>query len=449
MTFKPNIKNKLLCGVAVMLLPILLIACMAFYALQRNTETYEKMIGEVIDEIPRIGKVKGLILMAQMPPNDYLISANKTEQNTFGYFVEQINEALFELKNAPFSHQQEILLAGLAEDNWREGITFAQQLFAVKNPKTDQRGEELLEEFDAHLGKAVSLLNQLELRTYQEIEEDKQTAKTWIYSLYLVIGFSLAGGLAIASMAGLLLARMVLRPLKELSNRAEMIGRGEHPEPIILKNHDEFSQVMDVFNSMALNLKQNQADLKNMATRDGLTGLLNRREIRRLLGQELDRAKRRFSEMSVMMLDIDHFKNVNDTHGHQIGDEVLKGVATLLGQQIRTMDTVARYGGEEFIIITPESSDGALHIAERILAAVAGQPYSDGKGGSLNLTISIGLASYPKHAVEEYELVNKADMALYQAKELGRNQVCLASSPPLQKSHSNVIPIDKSSPTRQ
>lgn len=381
MTFKPNIKNKLLCGVAVMLLPILLIACMAFYALQRNTETYEKMIGEVIDEIPRIGKVKGLILMAQMPPNDYLISANKTEQNTFGYFVEQINEALFELKNAPFSHQQEILLAGLAEDNWREGITFAQQLFAVKNPKTDQRGEELLEEFDAHLGKAVSLLNQLELRTYQEIEEDKQTAKTWIYSLYLVIGFSLAGGLAIASMAGLLLARMVLRPLKELSNRAEMIGRGEHPEPIILKNHDEFSQVMDVFNSMALNLKQNQADLKNMATRDGLTGLLNRREIRRLLGQELDRAKRRFSEMSVMMLDIDHFKNVNDTHGHQIGDEVLKGVATLLGQQIRTMDTVARYGGEEFIIITPESSDGALHIAERILAAVAGQPYSDGKGG--------------------------------------------------------------------
>lgn len=432
-----------------MLLPILLIACMAFYALQRNTETYEKMIGEVIDEIPRIGKVKGLILMAQMPPNDYLISANKTEQNTFGYFVEQINEALFELKNAPFSHQQEILLAGLAEDNWREGITFAQQLFAVKNPKTDQRGEELLEEFDAHLGKAVSLLNQLELRTYQEIEEDKQTAKTWIYSLYLVIGFSLAGGLAIASMAGLLLARMVLRPLKELSNRAEMIGRGEHPEPIILKNHDEFSQVMDVFNSMALNLKQNQADLKNMATRDGLTGLLNRREIRRLLGQELDRAKRRFSEMSVMMLDIDHFKNVNDTHGHQIGDEVLKGVATLLGQQIRTMDTVARYGGEEFIIITPESSDGALHIAERILAAVAGQPYSDGKGGSLNLTISIGLASYPKHAVEEYELVNKADMALYQAKELGRNQVCLASSPPLQKSHSNVIPIDKSSPTRQ
>lgn len=449
MTFKPNIKNKLLCGVAVMLLPILLIACMAFYALQRNTETYEKMIGEVIDEIPRIGKVKGLILMAQMPPNDYLISANKTEQNTFGYFVEQINEALFELKNAPFSHQQEILLAGLAEDNWREGITFAQQLFAVKNPKTDQRGEELLEEFDAHLGKAVSLLNQLELRTYQEIEEDKQTAKTWIYSLYLVIGFSLAGGLAIASMAGLLLARMVLRPLKELSNRAEMIGRGEHPEPIILKNHDEFSQVMDVFNSMALNLKQNQADLKNMATRDGLTGLLNRREIRRLLGQELDRAKRRFSEMSVMMLDIDHFKNVNDTHGHQIGDEVLKGVATLLGQQIRTMDTVARYGGEEFIIITPESSDGALHIAERILAAVAGQPYSDGKGGSFNLTISIGLASYPKHAVEEYELVNKADMALYQAKELGRNQVCLASSPPLQKSHSNVIPIDKSSPTRQ
>jgi len=449
MPLTSSIKSKFMYGLALMLLPIVLIALMSFYALQQNAASFDSIVTEVVEEIPIIDKVKGLILLARMPPNDYLISGNKAEQNTFGYYVQQIDDALFELENAPFSHPQEIQLAKLVQNNWQQTKILALQIFARDNPQGDQRAHELMEAFDAQISRAESLLSQLELKAFHEIEEEKDIVGAWTYRLYLVISISLIGGLAIAMTTGLLLARMVLRPLRKLSLMAEIIGRGEYPEPITQENHDEFSQVMDAFNSMALNLKQNQADLKKMAMRDGLTGLLNRREIRRLLGQELDRAKRRFSEMSVMMLDIDHFKKVNDTHGHQVGDEVLKGVATLLGQQIRTMDTVARYGGEEFIIITPERTEGAQIIAERILAAVAEQPFSDGRGGEFNLTISIGLASYPLHAVEEYELVNKADTALYQAKEQGRNQVCLASGPPLQNSHNNVIPIDKSSSTKQ
>lgn len=444
MTLNLSIKTKFMYGMAVMLLPIILIALMSFYALRSNTESLENLVTEVIEDIPQIDKVKGLMMMAQMPPNDYLISGNKAEQNTFGYYVQQIDNSLFELKNAPFSRQKDALLAELVQENWLEGKILAQTIFAIKNPRSEQSIEELMKKFDAELDKAVSLLNELELKVFHDIEIEKKKANAWTYRLYLVIALSLAGGLAIALTTGLLLARMVLHPLRVLSLRAEKIGRGEYPDPITLNSNDEFSQVMETFNSMAQNLRQNQVALEKMAMRDALTGLLNRREISRFLGQELDRARRRSTEMSVMMLDIDHFKKINDSYGHPIGDEVLKGVAALFEQQVRTMDTVARYGGEEFIIITPEGFEGARIIAERIRTAVAERSFADGTKGVFNLTISIGLASYPNHAVTEHELVKKADMALYQAKNQGRNQICIASGPPSQTSQSRLIRLGSS-----
>jgi len=106
------------------------------------------------------------------------------------------------------------------------------------------------------------------------------------------------------------------------------------------------------------------------------------------------------------------------------------------------MDTVARYGGEEFIIITPEKSAGAQMMAERIRTTVAERSFADGTGSVFNLTISIGLVSYPNHAIEAAELINKADKALYLAKEQGRNRVCIASDLPTPNKHAKVIHLD-------
>jgi nitrogen fixation/metabolism regulation signal transduction histidine kinase len=122
-----------------------------------------------------------------------------------------------------------------------------------------------------------------------------------------MIGLSLLGGLAIASCTGILLARMVLKPLFELSTRAEKIGRGEFPEAISLKSNDEFSRVMDTFNIMALSLQQNQTMLKDVAMRDGLTGLLNRREFHRALspGTRPGAAQK---DRIILMLDIGYLQ---------------------------------------------------------------------------------------------------------------------------------------------
>jgi two-component system cell cycle response regulator len=161
--------------------------------------------------------------------------------------------------------------------------------------------------------------------------------------------------------------------------------------------------------------------LRDMAATDGLTGVANRRTFEAALEVELDRAARSGNALSLLLVDIDHFKNLNDTQGHQAGDEVLKAVAAALKQQSRGFDTPARYGGEEFAVIMPgcDLAD-AERSAERFRRAIAGA------GNAPNLTASAGVATFPAHATDAKGLVQMADAALYESKEKGRDRTTLA-----------------------
>lgn len=162
--------------------------------------------------------------------------------------------------------------------------------------------------------------------------------------------------------------------------------------------------------------------LSELATRDGLTGLYNHRTFYAVLENELARARRFQRPVSLLMLDIDHFKRVNDTHGHLAGDAVLTGLSELLGRRTRAIDRVCRYGGEEITVILPETDLEAA--AERLRAAVEAQPFDVNAGAPLRITVSIGVASWPAHAGGAEALVAAADEALHAAKRAGRNRVC-------------------------
>ncbi len=175
--------------------------------------------------------------------------------------------------------------------------------------------------------------------------------------------------------------------------------------------------------AMAGRLEADQAALAELATHDGLTGLYNHRTFYALLADELARAQRFSRPLSLLMLDIDHFKRVNDTHGHLAGDAVLKALGKLLHREVRGIDRVCRYGGEEITVILPETDiDAAAHVAERLRAAVEAQPF-DANSEPIRLTVSIGVASFPAHADSAETLVAAADAALYAAKRGGRNLV--------------------------
>jgi diguanylate cyclase (GGDEF)-like protein len=170
------------------------------------------------------------------------------------------------------------------------------------------------------------------------------------------------------------------------------------------------------------------AAMQRLASEDGLTGLMNRRALLEALQREVERCKRRGSALSVVMMDLDHFKDVNDRHGHAMGDAVLRGVSTTLRSGIRAVDIAGRYGGEEMCLVLPDTdAAGAATVAESLRAAIAAQPYEDGQQ-SVNVTASFGVASFAKDGYDNVDkLLRAADEALYRAKTTGRNRVVSAS----------------------
>lgn len=172
--------------------------------------------------------------------------------------------------------------------------------------------------------------------------------------------------------------------------------------------------------------------LQRLSNHDPLTGLLNRRRLMQVLREQKQALLRHGEPWSLLLLDLDHFKRVNDEHGHAAGDHVLVTVAALLKAQARELDQVARMGGEEFCIVLPRTGlDGAQLLAERVRQAVAQAPLAstdDGEATALQLTVSIGVASCMSAEESADQVLGRADRALYAAKHAGRNRVSVAAS---------------------
>jgi diguanylate cyclase (GGDEF)-like protein len=171
-------------------------------------------------------------------------------------------------------------------------------------------------------------------------------------------------------------------------------------------------------------LKRSNERLLEISNTDHLTSLYNRRFLMEALTRELDRVQRKDSVLTLVILDVDHFKNINDTYGHQSGDEVLQAVAVAARIGLRLYDVAARYGGEEFVLVLPETPlTGGMVVAERLRKRVEALSFTLPLD-QLTVTVSIGVASYPSPAVIDVEtLLQQADVALYQAKRNGRNRV--------------------------
>ncbi len=171
------------------------------------------------------------------------------------------------------------------------------------------------------------------------------------------------------------------------------------------------------------------ARLYELAITDGLTGLTIRRYFSARLREELDRARRYVQPFSLLMIDIDHFKRVNDSHGHPAGDMVLRGLAHRLKEALRSTDLLSRWGGEELTVLLPgQSPEQGRTVAEKLRQEVAARPFSISDGQTIQVTISIGVAAFPDHGPDADELVAAADKTLYAAKQAGRNQVMLAAA---------------------
>ena len=215
----------------------------------------------------------------------------------------------------------------------------------------------------------------------------------------------------------LMFQNLSLIPLKSLTGEVEQVG-------IVVYDVTELAtsrQHLDKANSR----------LAELSRSDSLTGLYNRRHWQERLDEELLRLRRRPSPMSLLMFDLDHFKRVNDEHGHQAGDQVLRKVGELVRATLRRTDVAGRYGGEEFAVLLPETDlEGALLVAERLREAAETTPVATAEN-HIRFTISAGVAEWHPDIDSSEALVAAADRALYEAKHGGRNRVCTARTPSL------------------
>ena len=173
------------------------------------------------------------------------------------------------------------------------------------------------------------------------------------------------------------------------------------------------------------NLRNQINELSELVSTDALTGLFNFRHFKTVLQAEMDRSKRSGIPTSLVMVDADHFKAINDTYGHEAGNLALKSLADILSNEVRTTDIVCRYGGEEFAIIFPETHlNLAVKVADRIRKQIASQPVTI-DDAEINLTVSMGASVYMKFSVLDFnDFVASVDKYLYEAKQSGRNCIC-------------------------
>src|SRR6266849_184915 len=249
----------------------------------------------------------------------------------------------------------------------------------------------------------------------------REAGVLWSRTVLLLITLILGVGL-LAFMVGV----FVTRPLEWLTEAASLVAAGDLSVELPAGGSGEVGYLTRAFTTMVSRLreKESQGELEKLSLTDSLTGLYNRRHLMGTLASEVQRSRRLRRAFSVLLADVDRFKQYNDTFGHLAGDAALVKIAEVFRKTTRQVDCVARYGGEEFVVMLLEANLAtAALVAERVRARVAEQDLGDG-----SLTLSIGVAEYPDGGDTPEELIASADAAMYRAKSAGRNQVVVGGA---------------------
>ena len=349
----------------------------------------------------------------------------------------EIRQDLLELERSVANEADRSAVATLRQhlDAYTLQLTRISEALDRGGVDSDQQGTELTKSAAQHMTALLAASDQLlgQAREQQRAGGVELTELSDRLAALLAIATAFLALMALG--VGVSVNRSIARPLVKTLNVLEGIARGELNQRLELGRTDELGRIATSLDTAIQRMKNDREQIERLATTDALTGLTNRRAFSETLGVEVERARRYGFKMSLLLFDIDHFKKVNDQHGHGVGDIVLSRVGKLVLSQIRTSDIAARWGGEEFVIALPHVGlDGAAVVAARIRIACQDMEITTEKGKLVPTTVSIGVAELgPGDTLES--LAERADHAMYAAKRQGRNRVlindgALVSMPP-------------------
>jgi len=405
----------------------------AVVGLEVTVEALDEASSEMVDELQPVHDLQFNLASVDQVVMAALVDGNRSDRDKYRLLVRNIDRRLaFLLSDAsPFDSSEEHAVVQGVKDSWHEARLSIEPLMGEGNAVLEHRQFTRVKKLLENINHSIANLNTIYDIALQEIQQEQHHAViAKSHSMRVVIAI-LVVGLSAMLLALFIISRTVLRPIRLLVDASSELGKGNLNTRVPLHDNDELGQLAESFNTMASQLAEHQEKLVKLATHDGLTGLYNHAEFMKRLDIEIERTRRYRRPLSILMLDIDCFKAVNDQFGHVVGDKVLGHIAGLLKEQVRPADFCARYGGEEFTVILPETdASSAASMAERIRESVEAKSVHDNADNLISVTISIGVAEYVSGETPLRGFVDAADRALYEAKDQGRNRVIIARRSP-------------------
>ena len=398
----------------------------SYHKLQATIQNFDQAINHDLLNLRQQIYLRDLISLTNNPVYQYITYGDSQELMLYEDIQREAEELFTHIMNQKDLTKQQIEILNTSHEEWVAASAAATTILSSKYPIPKQAAKTLLTTYNNHTEGTIDSLYQLHNINLARIEALRKEANA---NFVFTRGVTLTGlitGIITFITAVIAMFRFVINPARHLLHSLEAIGHGDMTHRIKVESTDEFGSLAVGFNRMAENLERNQTKLAELAIRDSLTGLYNRREFERLLNDEIHRFRRHGHSVSLMMLDIDHLKQINDRYGHQIGDDAIRRVTDMITNECRTGDVIARYGGEELAVILPETgAESAYALAERICHVIAEFPVMISPKEAIPITVSIGTATVPDNAHSARDLVTSADLALYEAKKSGRNCACM------------------------
>jgi len=413
-------------GMVIAIVPLFVSAVGGFFLLNRGViAPFDDVAMRQREQRVPIQHLRLLVWETLPPVDEFAEKQNHVAPPAYRAVREKIEAEFARLEEALRAEPATLALLERAQADWTQADRHATDIISVVTPVSQDQTAVTLQRFHGQVEAVNDKLTGVYDRISQKISDDHDAAlRSYERSIWVA---GIAGAVSLLAMAVgvLIVGRILSASVDRLVNGAVRFAEGDRQHRIEISLPPELHRVAEEFNDMIGRIHESEEALSRLAHNDMLTGLGNRRAFDDAFREVQDRKRRYGEQAALLAIDIDHFKRINDRHGHAAGDEVLRSISSLMSRNVRPMDKVFRIGGEEFVAILPGASSGqAREIANRLREAIAATPVPIDEN-AIAVSVSIGVATTTQ-AREQGELMELADRALYEAKSTGRNCVVLS-----------------------
>ena len=379
------------------------------------------------EQIDPTQRLRLLLWDTLVPIDEYVDQGDARRGEPYRDLRQRIEAGFGEVHRAMREDAEPRLLVERALEDWTAADRLATETISVHRAPGDPEAAALMDRFHGLIASSVDKLGAIYEGVAVDMRRDHDSALLFLERSRWTIGITAAVSLLTILAAVVMIGRLIAASVDRLVAGAERFASGDRDHRIEIQVPPELHRVAAEFNRMIGRIRDSEEALSDLARRDGLTRLLNRRAFDEALGEAFERMQRMGEPAALLMLDLDHFKGVNDRYGHAAGDDVLRAVSKAMATHVRSFDRVFRVGGEEFAVLLTGTDTAEAEITGQRLRKVIEAERIPVEGGEIAPTVSIGVAT-ASDVSELKSLVAAADAALYRAKSEGRNRVVVGSA---------------------